>query len=71
MASGLKAGEVRPDDRPGGYVGIWLGGDLCGAFERYLSTQRPRVSRTSAVEVALEEFLAKRGFWPDKGQGVG
>jgi len=37
---------------------------LGAAFDRYLESQRPKPTANSAVVVAMEEFLQKRGFWP-------
>jgi hypothetical protein len=34
------------------------------ALDAYIAATRPTPTQTSAVELALEEFLAKQGFWP-------
>lgn len=34
------------------------------ALDRYLGSQRPSPSVASVVEVALEDFLKEKGFWP-------
>jgi hypothetical protein len=34
------------------------------AFEAYLASTRPRTDKSAAAEVAMEDFLAPRGFWP-------
>lgn len=38
--------------------------DLAKALDSYVSTFRPKTTQTAVVEVALEEYLTKHGFWP-------
>ena len=40
--------------------------ELFAALERYVSESRPAPTEASALRIALEEFLEKRGFWPPK-----
>ncbi len=40
-----------------------LDDELAGAFAQFLEATRPRVSESGCLRVALEEFLAKRGYW--------
>jgi hypothetical protein len=37
---------------------------LNGALQAYLDQALPRVTKTAAVEAALQLFLEKAGFWP-------
>lgn len=34
------------------------------ALEEYLGKVRPKPTVTAVIEAALEEFLAKAGYWP-------
>lgn len=43
-----------------------LSQELLAAFDEYLSKTKPEPSEASALRLALEEFLEKRGFWPPK-----
>lgn len=38
--------------------------DLEPALEAYLANVKPRSGKSAVVELALQEFLAKAGFWP-------
>jgi hypothetical protein len=40
--------------------------DIGDAFEEVLNEHFPRVTKTYLLEVALVEFLEKRGKWPRK-----
>ncbi len=40
--------------------------ELIEALERYLSSTRPRPDKGATVEVAIEDFLKSKGFWPPK-----
>jgi len=59
-------GESKPVQRFGIPLHVWLDEDLARAFTAYIESTEPRVFRTSAVEVALKDFLRKHGFWPPK-----
>jgi hypothetical protein len=45
-------------------IHAWIDEELGDAFKAYLVSMEVRVTATSAIEVALKEFLKKRGFWP-------
>ena len=34
------------------------------ALEEYVKTVRPRTDKSAVVELAIQEHLAKHGFWP-------
>lgn len=51
-------------NRTGKPVNVWIEPALYAALKSYLDSQRPRPTTTSAVEVALEDFLRTKGFWP-------
>lgn len=40
--------------------------ELLDALERYRSETKPPPSEAGCLRTALEEFLAKRGYWPPK-----
>lgn len=50
--------------RSGVPLSIYISGELSDALTAYLHAQRPRTSKTAAVEAALETFLEQAGFWP-------
>jgi hypothetical protein len=57
----------KPKGRVKSYtVFLRINDELGEAFEEYLKATRPAPTMTSAFEVALEEFLQARGFWPRK-----
>jgi hypothetical protein len=51
----------RPGQRA---LGVYIDDKLAAALSAYLGSTRPKTSKTAVVEVALEEFLAGRGYWP-------
>ena len=53
-----------PTNRTGKPVNVWIDPALHDALRAYLDSQRPRPTTTSVVEVALEDFLRTKGFWP-------
>lgn len=53
--------------RAGRNLNVWLPTALVDALDRYVDTSRPRTDKTGATEVALEEFLKSKGFWPPSG----
>lgn len=58
-------GSKKPQGRSPAYtvfarVPIQLG----QALEAYVNSTRPRTDKAAVVEVALEDFLTKVGFWP-------
>jgi hypothetical protein len=66
MAKKPRAGG-KPKGRTKSYtVFLRIETQLGEAFEDYLKSLRPSPTMTSAFEVALEEFLQARGFWPRK-----
>ncbi len=44
--------------------------ELGAAFEDYINHTKPKPTNTSAVELALEEFLRDKGFWPRQASGA-
>jgi hypothetical protein len=45
-------------------LNVWLPEPLLTAWERSVNDSRPRTDKTAAAEVAVEEFLTSRGYWP-------
>lgn len=71
MARKKKSGEAQEAAKPaaqrsGMPIHVWVDEDLARAFTAYIESTEPRVFRTAAVEVALKDFLRKKGFWPPK-----
>jgi len=50
--------------RVGRNLNVWLPEPLMQALERYVNESRPRTDKTAVAEVAVEEFLTTRGYWP-------
>ena len=50
--------------RSGMPIHAWIDEELGEAFKAYLGSMEVRITATSAIELALKEFLRKRGFWP-------
>lgn len=51
--------------RPGvQQISAYIRDELADAFERYLRETRPRPTRRSVFEAALEDFLSAKGYWP-------
>ncbi len=53
-----------PPIRSGKPLNFWVDEKLRAALDAYLESARPTPTLTSALSVAVEEFLAARGFWP-------
>src|SRR5262245_30383182 len=51
----------KPKDRR---IGFRLRADLAEGLDAYLASLRPRPTDTSVMEVALEDYLRGKGFWP-------
>ena len=48
--------------RSGEPVNVWVSVELMNTLREYLAATRPKVTKTAAVEEALEAFLASKGF---------
>lgn len=58
-----KPGKPRnPARRAGEPINVWVRQEIMAALRSYLAASKPRVSKTAAVEEALEAFLSERGF---------
>jgi hypothetical protein len=69
MTTPRKKPEPEKRQRTGQSLSLWINDQLADAFKAYLDSTRPRVSKTSALEQALEDFLRSKGFWPfEKGE---
>ena len=58
--------DAPPKPRSGTPIHAWIDEELGEAFKRYLTSMEVKITATSAIEVALKEFLRNRGFWPPK-----
>ena len=56
----------QPSSRTGTPLHAWIDDEIAGAFQEYIESTDPRVSKTASLETALKEFLRSRGFWPRK-----
>jgi hypothetical protein len=56
--------QAPPTRRKGTPLHVWLPKELEAAFQGYLDSEEPAVSKTAAVEAALRGFLRGKGFWP-------
>jgi hypothetical protein len=50
--------------RSGAAVNVWVKQAVRDALDLYLAEADPKPKINSAMETALREFLAKRGYWP-------
>ena len=50
--------------RTGRNVNAWVDPDIWSALEAYFRSLELRPTTTQVIELALKEFLDKRGFWP-------
>lgn len=65
MADKRKPGRPKAGGRKPAYV-VYARIDpaLGGAFDRFVSEARPRTDKTGGIELAIEELLRARGYWP-------
>jgi hypothetical protein len=50
-------------------LGLYIHKELFDALAAYVENTRPRTSKTSVAEVALERFLTEVGYWPPAREG--
>lgn len=63
--------KAKPPSRPnrsGSNVNIWVDKSLRARLDAYLASTAPRVPLTNAVEMAIDEFLASKGFPAKEGK---
>ena len=58
-------GKKKPNRR-GKAVNVWIAEDLYVSLEKFFDAQRIRPRLTDTIELALQEFLIREGFWPAK-----
>jgi hypothetical protein len=51
-------------NRTGEPLYVWIEVALGAALTAYLNDLRPRATKTAVVEMALEEFLRSKGYFP-------
>ena len=67
MAKHKQRTDSKPK-RPGKrQIGLYIDERLHAAFEGYIESQEPKASATAHLELALREYLGKRGHWPPSG----
>lgn len=64
MAKRKQGASRNPPNRSGEPLNVWLPAELLEALRAYLASTAPRVSKTAAVEMAMQDFLRTKGFWP-------
>jgi hypothetical protein len=47
-------------------LGTEIDAALADAFDDFIETRRPRLTKRSALEWAIERFLTEQGAWPKK-----
>src|SRR5262245_31141660 len=70
MATKKKHGNGR-GRKPAYTLFVRISPQLGAAFEGYVAATEPRPSRTSVLELALREYLTRRGVWPPGGRPDG
>lgn len=58
--------EIPPRGRSGKPVQVYLSDELAGALDDYIGLTRPKPTKTSVIEMALEDLLKKAGCFPRK-----
>jgi hypothetical protein len=61
---GRSGGGSKKPNRNGVPINFWIPDDLHAALQAFRSAQRVKPSQTDVVELALQEFLQREGFWP-------
>lgn len=60
-------GSAKKANRTGRPLFTYQPDALMDAIDAFMADQRLRVSKTDIVELALQEFLRREGYWPPKG----
>lgn len=63
------AGVPKPNRSPSYSLYARISPELGEALNRYVESLRPRPTLASALEMILEDALAKAGFWPKQQEG--
>lgn len=56
--------EKKKPNRAGKPVNVWLPLEMHDAIEAFRNDQRVKPKLTDVVELAIQEFLQREGFWP-------
>lgn len=56
--------KSKKPQRSGKPINVWLPLELHAALTSFMEDQRIEPKLTDVVEVALQEFLQREGFWP-------
>lgn len=54
----------KPVHRSGKPINVWIPEAVSQALDTYIRSQRLKPTQTVVITLALQEFLAKEGFWP-------
>lgn len=57
--------EKKKPVRNGKPINVWLPMELHDAIEAFRDKQRVKPKITDVVELAMQEFLQREGFWPE------
>jgi hypothetical protein len=68
MARKKPAGGAQPDRSPSRTIFARISPEMEEALNAYMQSLRPRPSITAVIEMALEDLLAGKGFWPSAGR---
>lgn len=66
MAKKKKPEGDKPKRSPNYTVFARIPPELGKAFDDYVNSLRPTPTATSVLQVAIEDFLIQKGFWPPK-----
>ncbi len=64
VAERKKDKQAQKPNRTGKATSFYMRDKLAAALEAYLDSLKPRPSAKGAIELALEEYLERKGFWP-------
>lgn len=69
MSEMKKAKQPKKPTREGKPIHVWVDDALLKALDAFRSAQRLQPTLKDTVELALQEFLIREGFWKKPEQG--
>lgn len=62
----LMAKKKTTPKRYGDNITVWIDSTVRKAVDHFVEGHEPKTTLTACVELALKEFLERRGQWPTK-----
>lgn len=57
------AAKTKQPSRTGSPLNVWLPDELLEALKKCVEASRPTTTAKAIVQVAVEDYLASKGFW--------